>query len=68
MDVGFAEASRLLERAAARGELAGPADPATVLDVCEALVWHRLLLTGEPLDEDFVARTVDHIVLPLLRR
>jgi len=68
VDPGFAEARRLVERARARGEPVGDVDPATLLEVCEALVWHRLLLTGEPLDEDFVARTVDHIVLPLLRR
>src|SRR2546423_3662437 len=64
-DPGFAEASRLIERAGTRGEPVGDVDPLTLLEVCEALVWHRLLLSGQPLDAAFVTRTVDGIVLPL---
>ena len=72
VESGFAEVSRLLERAVGRGELtaaaAAVADPAPLLEVCEALVWHRLLLTDEPLDDAFVTRTVDAVLMPLLRR
>jgi len=68
VDPGFVEASRLFERTRARGEEVGDLDPSTLLEVCEALVWHRLLLSGEPLDDAFVTRTVDGIILPLLRR
>jgi AcrR family transcriptional regulator len=68
VDSGFEEVTRLLDRAVARGELpAARFDPGPVLEVCEALVWHRLLLTDAPLDEAFVTRTVDAVVLPLLR-
>jgi len=66
VDPGFAEAARLFDRARARGEVIRDVEPSTLLEVCEALVWHRLLLSGEPLDDAFVARTVDGIVLPLL--
>jgi AcrR family transcriptional regulator len=66
VDPGFAEAGRLVSRAVARGSRLRTVDASLLLEVCEALVWHRLLLTGEPLDSEFVARTVDLVVLPLL--
>jgi AcrR family transcriptional regulator len=68
VDPGFTEAGRLFERAAGRGELSRPVDPGALVEVCEALVWHRLLLSGEPLDDAFVVRTVDEVILPLVGR
>jgi AcrR family transcriptional regulator len=56
----------LLERAVERGELPASADPGRVRRVAEALVWHRLLITGERLDARFVAGTVDDVLLPLI--
>ncbi|WP_030908968.1 TetR/AcrR family transcriptional regulator [Streptosporangium amethystogenes] len=57
----------LLERARERGELPGPVDPAELRSATEALVWYRLLLTGKPLDREFVEDTVDRFLLPLFR-
>ncbi|GGS48859.1 TetR family transcriptional regulator [Planobispora rosea] len=57
----------LLDRARERGELAGAIDPARLRTVVEALVWHRLLITGEPLDRTFVEGAVDGTLLPLIR-
>ncbi|MEU6713276.1 TetR/AcrR family transcriptional regulator [Nonomuraea sp. NPDC046802] len=59
--------SDLLERAAARGELPGPADPGRLLAVAQALVWHRVIFTGPAFDETFVGESVDGVLLPLLR-
>lgn len=56
----------LLDRARDRGELPGRADPGEIRTVTEALVWHRLLIVGKPLDESFVADTVDRVLLPLI--
>ncbi|ACZ86250.1 TetR/AcrR family transcriptional regulator [Streptosporangium roseum] len=57
----------LLDRARERGELPGGADPGEIRRVTEALVWHRLLITGEPLDGAFAEETVDRVLLPLIR-
>ncbi|MDP9862260.1 MULTISPECIES: TetR/AcrR family transcriptional regulator [Streptosporangium] len=56
----------LLDRARERGELPGPVDPGEIRTVTEALVWHRLLITGKPLDENFVEETVDRVLMPLI--
>ncbi|GAA4228579.1 AcrR family transcriptional regulator [Streptosporangium album] len=56
----------LLARARERGELRGKADPGEIRTVTEALVWHRLLISGRPLDEAFVEDTVDRVLLPLI--
>ncbi|HEY3683667.1 MAG TPA: TetR/AcrR family transcriptional regulator [Streptosporangiaceae bacterium] len=56
----------LLERAVDRGDLPASTDPARVRQVAEALVWHRLLITGERLDARFVVGAVDDVLLPLI--
>ncbi|GII00319.1 TetR/AcrR family transcriptional regulator [Planobispora takensis] len=57
----------LIERARERGEPVGRIDPARLRTVVEALVWHRLLVTGEPLDREFAEEAVDGTLLPLIR-
>ncbi|MBG0814148.1 TetR/AcrR family transcriptional regulator [Planomonospora sp. ID82291] len=64
---GADEVAALLDRARARGEITGEARVTVLAEVTKALLWHRLLLTGEPLDEEFVTRTVDEVLLPLLQ-
>jgi AcrR family transcriptional regulator len=56
----------LCERAIARGELHGTAGVDTLVEVLPAIMFNRLLLSGEPLDEAFVHHVVDDIALPLL--
>ena len=58
----------VLERAAARGELAGDAPKALVVELAGAALTHRLMLTGEPLDAPFVDRLVDQILMVVLTR
>jgi AcrR family transcriptional regulator len=57
----------LLERAAARGELAAGA-PASPLfaDVAGSIVFTRVTITGEPVDRAFAEELVDHVLLPIL--
>jgi len=60
-------ACRLLcERAIARGELDSTTGVDTFIEVLPAMMFNRLLLSGEPLDEAFVHHVVDDIALPLL--
>lgn len=60
------EAMRVIyERAAARGEV----DPALPIDLVselgQAVLWHRLLITGDLVDEAFIDRLLDEVVMPL---
>jgi hypothetical protein len=57
----------VLQRAVRRKRLAATAPVELVHDVAEAMVL-RQLQTGAPFDRAFVARVVDEVLLPLLRR
>lgn len=67
LDAGAAEANGLVARARARGELTGDPDLNALVEVTKALLWHRLLLTGEALDDGWVTHVANDILLPLLR-
>jgi AcrR family transcriptional regulator len=66
-DPHYDEVDRILAAAAARGELPFTPDAAPVLRAAKGLVWHRVLLAGEQLDDSFIAEAVDSVFLPLLR-
>lgn len=57
----------LIRRAAARGEIA-EADAVSPLfsDVAPSVVFTRVLLTGEPVDDAFAEQLVDGVLLPIL--
>ena len=59
--------NEIVERAIARGELSPTADPGIVNEILPALLFNRLVITGEPVDSDFIDHMVDAVVLPLLR-
>jgi AcrR family transcriptional regulator len=63
----LSQVEALVERAVARGELARPVDPGRLFAVAEALVWHRMIFSGPPFDEDFVAASVDGVLSPVVR-
>ncbi|WP_158887246.1 TetR/AcrR family transcriptional regulator [Amycolatopsis anabasis] len=54
-----------LDRAVARGDLPADVDGTLVHDVAEAMIL-RQLTVGLPLDDAFVTRVVDDVLLPLL--
>ncbi|MBB5788656.1 TetR/AcrR family transcriptional regulator [Jiangella mangrovi] len=56
-----------LHRAARRGEIAGDPDHDLVAEVASALLFSRLFVTGEPLDDAFLDRLADAVILPLVR-
>ncbi|XVQ15398.1 TetR/AcrR family transcriptional regulator [Spirillospora sp. CA-255316] len=58
-------------RAVERGELpaaAAASSVATLAEVASAMLLSRVMVTGEPLDEEFLCRLVDQVLLPLLDR
>lgn len=54
----------VVARGIARGELAEGTDVELVGDVGPALFWHRLTVTGAPLDDDLPERIVDQFLGP----
>jgi AcrR family transcriptional regulator len=56
----------LVDRAISRGELTSAAGADTFVEVLPAIMYNRLLLSGEPFDEAFLTHVVDDIALPLL--
>ncbi|PZF80170.1 TetR/AcrR family transcriptional regulator [Jiangella anatolica] len=55
-----------LDRAAARGEIPAGADHELLAEVASALLFSRLFVTGEPLDDAFLDRLADAVILPLV--
>ncbi|HEY0117200.1 MAG TPA: TetR/AcrR family transcriptional regulator [Cellulomonas sp.] len=55
----------LLERAARRGELMPGINLDLLATVPPAMIAYRLLVSGEPLDTDFLVRLSDEIFMPL---
>lgn len=58
----------VLDRAAARGELEGGPVRALFVEISSAMLFSRLFVTGQPLDDEFLRQLVDDVLLPLLDR
>lgn len=54
-------AEPIVERAIERGETAEGTDPRLVIEAVTGPIWFRVLLTGEPIDEDFLRRLVRQV-------
>jgi AcrR family transcriptional regulator len=57
-----------LERARARGEVRADADLRLAVDALHGAVFYRLLLSGEPLDDDFADRLAEQTLAGLVPR
>lgn len=58
----------VIARAAARGDVPAAADGALLAEISSAVLFSRLLVTGEPLDDAFTQHLVDAVLLPALGR
>ncbi|MEN3361749.1 MAG: hypothetical protein V7637_5731 [Mycobacteriales bacterium] len=58
----------LVARAAARGEIPADADAEAFHETAPALMFFRLLVNGEPIDDAFLAHIADDVLIPLLAR
>jgi AcrR family transcriptional regulator len=56
----------ILERALERGEIRPHAPLGMTVELAGAALIYRLMLTGDPLDQQFVNRVVDQVLLPLV--
>ena len=66
VSVERARVRAVLDRAVARGELPAGTDPLLLHEVAGALWFHRVLVVGGPVDDEFVAHVVDDVLIPLL--
>jgi AcrR family transcriptional regulator len=57
-----AAVQELLERGVASGDLRADLDVATVMDQLAGAVYYRVLISGEPLDDDYARRLVRSVV------
>jgi AcrR family transcriptional regulator len=58
----------LVERAVARGELPSGSDAAVWHEVAPALMFFRILVTDDPVDDAFLTHVADDVLVPLLVR
>lgn len=56
-----------LARAVTRGDAPANADHELLAEISSAALFSRLLVTGEPLDDRFLRKLVDAVLLPLLK-
>lgn len=56
----------IVRRAVERGELRPDADPGVFHEVAPALMFFRMLVIGEPIDDEFVRHVADDVLIPLL--
>jgi AcrR family transcriptional regulator len=60
------EMARLLQRGIARGEVRADIPLDIVRELGQSVLWHRLLVTGDPIDDDLAVRLVDEVLLPVV--
>jgi AcrR family transcriptional regulator len=58
----------VIDRAVARGDVPAATDSALLAEICSAVLFSRLLVTGEPLDDAFTRHLVDAVLLPAAGR
>jgi AcrR family transcriptional regulator len=56
----------IVRRAVERGEVRPDADPYVFHEVAPALMFFRMLVTGEPIDDEFLTHVADDVLIPLL--
>lgn len=68
MDSKKALFHRIAERAIARGELPPDCDRDVFHDVAPALVFFRISVLAEPIDDEFLTHVADDVLIPLMAR
>ncbi|MEU7817399.1 TetR/AcrR family transcriptional regulator [Pseudonocardia sp. NPDC049154] len=61
-----AEMARLIRRGIERGELRPDVPVEFARELGQGVLWHRFLITGDPIDDEVVVRIVDEIVMPFV--
>ncbi|QJY50902.1 TetR family transcriptional regulator [Pseudonocardia broussonetiae] len=61
-----AEMARLIRRGIGRGELRPDVPVEFARELGQSVLWHRFLITGDPIDDEVVLRITDEIVMPFV--
>jgi AcrR family transcriptional regulator len=60
------EMAALLSRGIARGDVRPDVPVEIARELGQSVLWHRLLVTGDPIDDDLVVRLVDEVLVPFV--
>ena len=60
------EMAAMLSRAVARDEVRPDVPVDIVRELAQSVLWHRLLVTGDAIDDELAVRLVDEILVPLV--
>ena len=58
--------SALLARGIARGDVRADVPVHLARELGQSVLWHRLLVTGDPVDDDLVVELVDDVLVPFV--
>lgn len=58
--------AELIARGIARGEVRADIPADIIRELAQSVLWHRLLITGDPITEDLAAQLVDDVLVPLV--
>ncbi len=58
------EMTAMVARGIARGEVRADVTFEIVRELGQAMLWHRLLVTGDPITHEFAVRIVDEVLVP----
>lgn len=58
------EMETLLQRGIARGDVRADVPVELARELGQSVLWHRMLITGDPIDHDLARRLVDEILVP----
>ena len=67
MDRRKADMEELLRRGIARGDVRADVPVDLARELGPSLLWHRHLITGDPVSPELVERIVDEVLVPLVR-
>ncbi|MDG4668975.1 TetR/AcrR family transcriptional regulator [Mycobacterium sp. 236(2023)] len=59
------EMTAIFARGVERGEVREDVPIEIARELCQSVLWHRLLITGDPITDDLVIQLVDDILIPL---
>jgi AcrR family transcriptional regulator len=60
------EMAALLSRGIARGDVRPDVPVEIARELGQSVLWHRLLITGDPIDDDLVVQLVDEVLVPFV--
>ena len=61
------EMAGLLARGVERGDVRADVPVEIARELGQSVLWHRLLVTGDPIDDELIVQLVDEVLIPFVR-